>query len=199
MRISAGGAPPASWSWTLQAEQEVREVRLGRLFGLDLSFVPSAPAGWACLWILFGILGAYVFHRGALAAIAGGALLTLLHVLSEILHNVGHAAAARRTGYPMTGLRMWGIFGTSVYPPDEGDLPGEIHIRRAMGGPIGSAVVAAGAGLLAALSAWLLPRFAWIPLVFFLDNLLVFSLGNFVPAGFNDASTYLKWRGRKAV
>jgi hypothetical protein len=175
----------------------VTERRIGRLFGLELSFVPSALAGWAFLWVFFGLLGRLIFHRGVLVSIAGGAVLVALHILSEILHNVGHAVAARRTGYPMTGLRMWGIFGTSVYPEDEGQLPARVHIRRAVGGPVGSATAAAATGVMAAATAVVLPRFTWIPLLFFLDNLLVFFLGNFVPVGFNDASTFLHWRKRR--
>ncbi len=175
----------------------VREIRVGRALGLDLSFVPSAVVGYLVLWVAFGLVGILVFHRSLLAAVTGGALLSALHALSELLHNVGHATAARRTGHPMTGLRYWGIFGTSVYPADEGRLPAGVHLRRAVGGPIGSLVTAVAAGLLT-LGVYLVSsRLAWIPLIFFLDNLLVFVLGNFVPVGFNDASTVIRWMGQR--
>jgi len=39
--------------------------------------------------------------------------------------------------------------------------------------------------------------FQWLALFFFLDNLLVFTVGAMAPIGFNDRSTLLAWRGKK--
>jgi hypothetical protein len=36
----------------------------------------------------------------------------------------------------------------------------------------------------------------WVALFFFLDNLLVLTLGAFVPLGFTDGSTLLRWWGK---
>src|SRR5690242_10193969 len=113
----------------------------------------------------------------------------LLHWLSDIVHHLGHAWAARRTGYPMVGVRLSGVLGSSIYPPDEPPLPAAVHIRRALGGPIASLLLTlvAAAIVLALRSSggtvW------WVALFFFLENLLVFTLQVFLPLGFNDGGT----------
>ena len=109
------------------------------------------------------------------------------------------ARAARRTGYPMSGIRLgkWGVLGTSLYPADEPALPAAIHIRRALGGPAGSLVVTLAAAAVAlALRAeggalW------WVAVFVFLDNLLLLTLGAFLPLGFTDGSTLLRWWGNR--
>lgn len=93
----------------------------------------------------------------------------------------------------MLGVRFWTIFGASIYPPDEPELPAEVHIQRALGGPISSAIMTMVVGLLAFFSReaggviWYVFVFDW------LDNLLVFTLGSFLPLGFTDGSTLLRW------
>jgi hypothetical protein len=37
----------------------------------------------------------------------------------------------------------------------------------------------------------------WVGTFFFLDNLLIFTLGVFVPLGFTDGSTLLRWWGKR--
>ena len=43
------------------------------------------------------------------------------------LHQFGHAWAARRVGYPMTGLRYRGVLAASLYPRNEPELPADIQ------------------------------------------------------------------------
>ena len=115
----------------------------------------------------------------------GGFLAALLHYVSDMLHQFGHAFAARCTGHPMSGVYFWGIFGASLYPKDEGELPGRVHIQRALGGPLASFAGTIVAGLL---------------LFTFVDNLLVFALGALFPIRLGDfvtdGATILYWRSR---
>jgi hypothetical protein len=179
-----------------------REQRLGRVAGLDVLAGPSAVAGTALMALIFAALGRYVFHHGIANALVGGVLLALLHWVSEVAHNLGHATAARRTGHPMIGGRLGFllVLGTSLYPPNEPELPASVHIRRALGGPIGSAVLTAVVGVAALILAQ--TSAGWVALVWFLDNLLIFTLGAFIPLGFNDGSTLIYWmreaRARRA-
>jgi hypothetical protein len=171
--------------------------KLGRLAGLELSARPSAIAGSLALWAIFGAIGMIVLNLSLAMAVAAGCVAVALHWLSEILHNIGHAWAARQAGYPMVGVQLWGVLSTSVYPPDEPPLPAQIHIRRALGGPLGSLLVTLVAAVLVlALRAtqgvgW------WLALFLLLDNLLVFTLGALIPLGFNDGGTLLYWWGRR--
>ena len=171
-------------------------IKLGRLSGLDLSAAPSAIIGFVLVWVVLGAVGLTLLNLSAGEAILGGLLAAILHWCAETLHQLGHAWAARRTGYPMTGVQFWWVLSSSLYPADEPPLPRAVHIRRALGGPMGSALWSLLSGLivltLALASAggliW------WLALFFFLDNLLVFTLGALLPLGFTDGSTLLQLR-----
>jgi len=159
---------------------------------------PSAGVGALLLVAAFGFAGRRLFRLSPGEAMAGGVLATALHFLSELWHQKGHARAAARTGHPMTGVRLWGVLGTSLYPPDEPALPDEVHVARALGGPRASAWLA-GAGTLAAVLAWPVGGIArMVSTLFALENWLVFSLGAFLPMPFmeTDGTTMLRHRRR---
>jgi hypothetical protein len=170
-------------------------IKLGRLWGLDISALPSAIAGFFLVWVVLGGI-ALLLGLSVVEAIVGGLLAAILHWIADTLHQLGHAWAARRTGYPMTGVRFWWMLSSSIYPPDEPPLPRVTHVRRAVGGPVASAVVSLLSGIVALALAlgsagglvW------WLALFFFLDNLLVFTLGSLLPLGFTDGSTLLQTR-----
>ncbi|MFN8596931.1 MAG: hypothetical protein U0559_12210 [Anaerolineae bacterium] len=171
----------------------MRDISLGRLGGLRLSAQPSALIGAIGLWTLLTMLSAVVIPLPIGTAVLGGLLGAIAHFLSELLHQLGHAWAARRTGYPMTGVRYWFVLGTSLYPPDEPALPGRIHIRRALGGPIISMLI----GLIATVLTLILYGLAgWLMLFIAVDNFLILGLGAFLPLGFTDGSTILNWWGK---
>lgn len=172
------------------------EFRLGKIAGISLTAVPSALAGLLLLWLIFtGV--ARVALRLPLPSAAGFGLLAVLgHWISEIWHQLGHALAARQAGYPMEGIRLWGMLSTSIYPPDEPALPAAIHIRRALGGPLASLAFT----FLAALVALLLrstPGLAfYLAGLLAIENLSLFTLGALIPLGFTDGSTLLAWWGK---
>lgn len=115
-------------------------------------------------------------------ALLAGALATLMLVLSEWLHQMGHARAARATGYPMRGIRY--IFaGLSIceYPPDEPALPDAVHIRRALGGFWINVIIG---GLLApyAFFAWVRGDvLGWVLAFTAVLNFFVLGLGALLP------------------
>ncbi len=170
-----------------------REMRLGQLAGLTFSAEPSALITSLVLWALLGTLAATLLPLSLPEAIVGSFLAMLLHWLSETLHQLGHARAARLTGHPMIGVRFWGPFGASIYPADEGTLPAAVHIRRALGGPPVSLLLS----IIGLLLTLVLRPFGglpfWLSLFFLLENFFVFTLGSFLPLGFTDGSTLLYW------
>jgi hypothetical protein len=170
------------------------EIKLGQIAGLRLSAVPSAIIGSILLWIALFVVGIGLIKLRIDRAVIGATAAFVLHWLGEIIHQFGHAWAARRTGYPMTGIRFWGVLSASVYP-DEPPLPAAVHIRRALGGPSISAIVALLAGILLVLAPGNGLLF-WVARFFFLDNLFIFTLGALLPLGFTDGSTLLYWRGK---
>jgi hypothetical protein len=97
----------------------------------------------------------------------------------------------------MVGVRFWGLLSTSLYPADEPALPADIHIRRALGGPITSLVCSVVAAVIT-LALRPLGGIPWLVAAFvFLDNLFVLGLGSFLPLGFTDGSTLLYWWGKR--
>ena len=94
------------------------KIKLGKVAGLELSARPSAIVGFVLLWVLLGGVAALLFKVPLGEAIVGGFIAVVLHYCSEIVHNLGHAWAARRTGYPMIGVRLFGVLGVSLYPRD---------------------------------------------------------------------------------
>lgn len=170
---------------------------IGQVAGLKLTVSPSAIVGALVLWAVLGAIAIGILKLSPVEAIIGGLIAVILHFVSELVHQFGHAYAARRTGYPMIGVRFWLIFGASIYPKDEGDLPASVHIRRALGGPPASFLLtlASGVIVLALQSAGGLVW--WLAVFLFVDNLFVFTLGPFLPLGFTDGSTLLYWWGKR--
>ncbi len=166
----------------------MKTLQTGKLFGLQLSVLPSALAGSLIVWIGFSLFTFYKVGLSLGQAIPMGFFAAFLHWTSELIHCLGHAYAAKRTGYPMTGIRFGNIilFAQTQYPRDEPALPPSLHIRRALGGPIIS-------GLLSIILYLLLPYWSkdwyWLGLFTFLENLFIYTLQVFLPLGFNDGST----------
>lgn len=173
----------------------MKERSLGTLAGLRLTAIPMALIGSIVLYVIVIIVMA-ALNIPIGSALLGGVIVVILHWFSELMHHVGHAWAARRTGYPMIGIRYGklGIFATSLYPPDEPALPAKVHIRRALGGPIFSAWLSAIAFLVILLTVrgadtvW-----AFVLWFFLLENLFVMTLQVFIPLGFNDGATIWRW------
>jgi hypothetical protein len=172
-------------------------IDVGQVAGLRLSANLSAIMGSLLLWILLSGIGILGLGMPPATTIAGGLIAVVLHWCSDIVHQLGHARAARATGHPMVGIRLWGVLSTSVYPSDEGSLPASVHVRRALGGAPASLLLTV---IIAAIAPALRPLggvYWWVALFLFLDNLLVLTLGSLLPLGFTDGSTLLHWWGKQ--
>lgn len=171
-----------------------RLIELGSVFGLRVNARGSAVYALLVLWLALGLFGAFLLGLPPLSAALGGLLAALLHFIANFLHHLGHAYAARRTGHPMSGVTFWWFLAVSRYPSGEGNLPAQVHRRRALGGPMTSLLVSL-AGAFTAILASQIGELAWWLAVFFtLDSFLVFTLGSLLPLGFTDGSTLLYWR-----
>jgi hypothetical protein len=189
----------------------MRAIHLGRILGLEVSLTPVAVALFGLLAALAAV-GARAWLRldWPAAALAGG-LSALVWMASDGLHQLGHAWAARRVGYPMRGLHFSSLFAASRYPDDEPALPARVHVRRALGGFWVNLVL----GLLLAVAAFALwPRgaaplgapaavLAWTTAFGAVINVLVLGLGALLPLRLaggleTDGATLLKhWRSRR--
>ena len=168
-------------------------IHLGSFAGLKLSARKSVLIAYPGLAVGLGLIGGVWLALPVLQALALGAACALIHLLGEFWHNLGHAAAARAVGYPMIGITFWGLLAASMYPKEEVALPARVHIWRALGGPLGSCLLTLLALAALYLANGVSPLLSTIAWFFFLDNLLVYSLGAFLPLGFTDGSTLLYW------
>lgn len=172
-----------------------------KLFGLEIRIYPSAGLVTLALWVIFGVISALLFDFSIVQAIITGLIGAAVHWLSVLVHHLGHAFAAARTGYPMRLVRTYGPLAASIYPRDEGELPARLHIRRAIGGPIFSGALGIiGAILFFGLRdsgdfiTWTLGLVAAI-------NLFVFTIGALLPNPIieTDGMTIMKyWSERNA-
>ncbi len=167
--------------------------KLGSIADLRLTAQPSTIISSLVLWSILSAVAFGLLHLSPGAAMLGGLVAVALHWLSVLIHQLGHALAARRAEYPMVGIEFWLLLSRSLYPKEEPALPADIHIRRALGGPISSLAFSLLAGLCALALHGPGGVFWWVALFFFLDNLLVLTLGAILPLGFTDGSTLLYW------
>ena len=141
----------------------------------------TAVIGFFLLWLILSLIGWLGLNLGMGTAVFTALIATLLHFLGEFWHQLGHAWAARRTGWPMSGVMFIWVLAASLYPRDEPELPARVHVRRALGGPAASLLLAIAMGLI----VWVIRPYNtptdYLALFFFLDNLFVFTLGAFLP------------------
>jgi len=160
--------------------------------GLRIEFLAS---GLLAMGLTSALVASWVLAQGMpLAnAIAIGLAAAGTHWLALLIHHFGHALAAARVGAPMAGVRLWVWLGTSLYPAGERNLSAAEHRQRAAGGPVASLVLGTiGLSLAVLLSAS--SRWQWLAILLAADSLLIFTLGALIPLGFNDGSTFLRYR-----
>lgn len=172
------------------------KIELGTYAGLRWTASRNVGVGMVIIAALVAVAALALTDSTPVEAIIGAVLCAVIHFLLEAWHQLGHAWAARRTGYPMAGAHFWWVLARSIYPSNEGELPGRIHIRRALGGPIGSGLLCIVLLVVVlALRPWTqLP--GWVAVFALLDNIFVFTFGALLPLGFTDGSTLLQWWGK---
>jgi hypothetical protein len=164
---------------------------LGSPFGVQLRAHRSVLIGILGMWALMSAIAAGVLRIPARLAAGVGLAATAVHWLSTLTHQGGHALAAHQTGHPMKGTTLWWVMSRSVYPRNEPELPPEIHIQRALGGPIANTALGILFGLLVAVLPRRTPAW-WLALLGLLENLFVFGAQVIVPLPFNDGGTIFK-------
>ncbi len=170
-----------------------KRIRVGKINNLEISFQRNVFIGASILLALYTWAANFYLHYDLKISLLAGGVALIAHYFSEFFHHIGHHIAAKKTGYPMKGVLFIWVLAASLYPKNEPDLPARTHIKRALGGPIASLLLG---GLFVIVGGLLFP---YKNLAFYLCgfigllNLLVFGLAAFLPLGFTDGSTILKW------
>ena len=172
------------------------EQEIGSIAGLRISARPSFFTARFIFMVTLAILGRSVFKVSRPWALFGALVTVVLDAFVILVHQLGHAWMAKRTGWPMAGIRFWSIFSTCTYPPDEPELPPEVHLRRAVGGPVASFLL----GLVTIVPAlWLVSKkgFARFLALFWMGDTFgarsILALG---PISFSDGPTIRYWARR---
>jgi Zn-dependent protease len=127
-----------------------RSLRLGTLFGIRIGVSTS--------WFLVLFLLLYVFTEsfqdtlgvGSSSAFAVAGAAVVLFFGSILLHELGHALAARREGIEVAGIDLF-IFGGVMRMSREGPSAGAMFRIAAAGPAVTALIVLAGGALAAAL------------------------------------------------
>lgn len=107
-------------------------IQLARIFGIRIGASPS----WfvvlllMIVWLSQGYHGRYGQTTGYLIAVGSA----LAFFTSLILHELGHALAARRSGIDIAGIDLW-LFGGIAKLSRDSNSPGE-ELRVAGAGPL---------------------------------------------------------------
>jgi Zn-dependent protease len=174
-----------------------RKFSLGKIGGLEIYARVSAFVGAAILAVVFIVMAMSALAMPLLEAIVWGVAAVIVHYVTYYLHHLGHALAARRTGHPMSGILFSWFLGRSLYPRDEGELPANVHIQRALGGPIFSGVIGLISGAAAVALSSTSGFIYYLTAFFALENLLGGTLGALLPVRFLDGGTILYWLPRR--
>jgi len=121
-----------------------KTVFRSKFFDMPFSGARSAQIALSVMVIFCTILASILTTLTPLDALIAGLIATFIFFASDVVHHYGHFLAAKQVGKRAIGVRFWWLFGTTRYPPNEGELTPTIHIRRAIGGPIISMVVLIG-------------------------------------------------------
>lgn len=161
-----------------------------------IAFKPlSFALGCLLLGSAFFALGMWGLGFAPQTALLSAAGCVAMHWALNLVHNIGHWLAARRTGHPMLGV-LFGeklIFGRSLYPDDEPALPARVHITRALGGPALSTLVGLALAVFTALIWVRAGDWRWIAAWATLESFAIFGPGAFLPLDFTDGGTLRKW------
>jgi hypothetical protein len=176
----------------------MKTYTLGKFGGLVVTARSGAIAGAGLLWLVLASVGYQWLKLSLGLALLLGLVGMLLWWFVALVHYWGHAYASLRTGYPMIGVQFgkFLVLGTSIYPEDEAPLPGKIHIRRAIGGPIANLGLALVVGVLALLLRNTNDVLYWATCYIGLVSFVVFTISPLLPLGFTDGSTILHWWGK---
>lgn len=112
----------------------MRAIHLFTLFGLRTTISRLGIVSFLAAILLLTLIATAMLSLSLLEALLAGVFSVVVMFVSEWLHQLGHAFAARAVGHPMIGVHFHSIFGASLYPADEPPLPPSVHVRRALGG-----------------------------------------------------------------
>lgn len=173
--------------------------KLGTTYDVKITISPAGIISFLIIIPILGLIAANLRGLTSSQALLAGGLSALIWFVSEWIHQMGHAFAARRVGYPMQRIHYFSLLALGLYPQDEPSLPRHIHVKRALGGfwvNLLFGLLLTPAALLlwpgGGIGGWLAGFSAFL-------NAIILGLGAFLPIdtklGATDGGTLLRlWR-----
>ncbi len=111
-----------------------KSIFLATVFNVRITFTPLCVVSYLILIPPITWLGMTLRNLNLIEGLIASFFIIALMFVTETIHQLGHAWAAKSVGYPMIGIRHFSWFSASIYPKDEPELPPLTHIKRALGG-----------------------------------------------------------------
>ena len=121
----------------------VRHIRLGKLWGVELSVTPVTWLSPVVFFLLGLLLNGFRPGTGLTEAVYKAGVFTIGVEISTLVHALGHILGGKLVRSPMDELLLTATRGVNIYSGDQDALPGYIHLGRALGGPVLNLIVAA--------------------------------------------------------
>jgi Zn-dependent protease len=156
----------------------VRRIPIGRFWGVTLLVTPLT---WLSPFLFFGvhILLNLLNDQLSLAdRLYQAFLFTIAVEITTVLHAFGHILSGKMVHSAMDELLITATRDVNLYHGDQSLIPGQVHLVRALGGPLFNIFVA---GVCATLAPIITADF-WLALASSLISTnLFFGLGGFLP------------------
>lgn len=152
------------------------EKTLFTFMDTPVTYTQNLFYGSGILIVVLTIVAVIATELTPLDALIAGVAAMLLHWVSALTHYLGHVYAAKRTGYPMRKVRLWWVLGLGRFPKNEPNLSPDVHIQRALGGPIANIILMVIVGVLA-IAFWNVGGMLQFLLGWMLFENIVFGIG----------------------
>ncbi len=76
----------------------MQNISVGRPYNLDTVITPFGIVSHLILWVALALIGGSALGLTTVEAVLGGLAGTVIFFVSELIHQLGHAWAARRAG-----------------------------------------------------------------------------------------------------
>ena len=114
----------------------VRQIPLGRFWGIRLSVTPFTWLGPFVFFLLGVLLNALRTGMSLTETLYKAGIFVIGVEISTLVHALGHMLGGKLVRSPMDELLLTATRGVNLYQGDQSSLPSSVHLGRAMGGPI---------------------------------------------------------------
>jgi Zn-dependent protease len=166
------------WYGIIEDIDTVRRIPVGRFWGVSLLVTPITWLGPFVFFGLHTLLNLLNMHLSLADRLYQALIFTIVVELTTILHAVGHILSGKMVHSAMDELLITAMRDVNLYHGDQRLVPGQVHLARALGGPILNVFVA---GACYALAPVVAPGFWSDLLAGLISTNLFFGLGGLLP------------------